>query len=331
MKRFFFVFSLVVGFLGFFAGYYQLSFSDNTGKKGGAGKISPTSSGGKGSSGGRGASGEGESRRKGLPGGEASSGGKGKIGARGSSRETNSFRGGIGNSEESRRNSRALRYLWRPPKGFVDLRKFLKGALFEIRYHTSDNFTGAPLPGYGAPGAWMRKEVAEKLLKVQEKALKRGLTLLVYDAYRPYRATKAMWAWAVRTGQTELFRKGYIARRSGHNRGHTIDLTLADLKTGRPLDMGTPWDTLSPASHTFNAKGRALENRLLLRKLMQSEGFIPYNREWWHFRYPLKGAPPRDVPYGCFEPPEGKWSPPKNWLSPSYRPPQRWNYRPCTQ
>ena len=223
-----------------------------------------------------------------------------------------------------------LKYLRKPPKGFVDLRKAIPGLRFSIGYHRTDNFTKAPLPGYGAPGAWMLKYPASRLRKVQKAALKRGLSILVYDAYRPYRGTLAMVAWAKRIGRyDELVKGGYIARHSGHNRGHTIDLTLFNIKTGKILDMGTPWDTLSTKSHTRNAKGQVLRNRLLLRRLMRRYGFRPYYKEWWHFGFRMKGTRPLNVPYGCFEAPDGKWKAQKGWDKSGFKMPMEWKPSAC--
>lgn len=204
-----------------------------------------------------------------------------------------------------------------PPEGFVDLTQYIPGLRVDIRYHTADNFTGAPLPGYGVPGAWMHKDAAAALKRVHEGLAAQGLGLLIYDAYRPLRGTLAMVAWAERSGNEALL-NGYIARRSGHNHGHTVDLTLAALDTGAPLDMGTPWDTLNQAAHTLNAKGKVLERRLLLKRAMEAQGFKGYHKEWWHFGMPLKGTRARDVPYGCFEAPEGKWRPPAGWNQPGF-------------
>jgi D-alanyl-D-alanine dipeptidase len=220
-------------------------------------------------------------------------------------------------------------FLNKPPKGFVSLKAFIPGIRLSVRYHTPKNFTEAPLPGYGAPGAWMLERPAKALAKVQKALAKKGLGLLVYDAYRPVRGTLGMGAWARRTKKLYLFRKGYIARRSGHNHGHTVDLTIVDAKTGTPLDMGTPWDTLNTRSHTRNAKGKALKNRLLLRRVMIRAGFRPYYKEWWHFRFRMKGTRPRDVPYGCYEAPEGKWKPTKGWDKPGYTMPMKWSPKPC--
>ena len=125
-----------------------------------------------------------------------------------------------------------------PPLGFVDLQKKIPTIQIQMGYHHSDNFTGAPLPGYGTETAWLTEEAANALVLVQNDLEKQGLGLLIYDAYRPKRASKAMVAWAKRKKQLHLFKQGYIAEYSGHNYGHTVDLTILDLKTGIPLDMG---------------------------------------------------------------------------------------------
>jgi D-alanyl-D-alanine dipeptidase len=92
-----------------------------------------------------------------------------------------------------------------------------------------------------------------------------------------------MVEWARRTGREDLFRDGYIASRSRHNLGLAIDLTLVDARTGVPLDMGTPFDTFSPSAHTANAVGDVLARRLRLKRLMETEGFVNYDQEWWHY------------------------------------------------
>ena len=159
-----------------------------------------------------------------------------------------------------------ISFLNPPPEGFVDLSEHVSGVLLSIGYHVAENFTGAPLPGYGAPGAWMLKTPADALINVQSELAEEGLGLLVYDAYRPQRGTAGMVAWATRTEQLVLFEKGYIARRSGHNHGHTVDLTIVDGE-GTPLDMGTAWDTLTEKSHTANASG--LESDLSYHQIRQ--------------------------------------------------------------
>jgi D-alanyl-D-alanine dipeptidase len=156
-----------------------------------------------------------------------------------------------------------------------------------LRYATTDNFMGAPLPGYEGNHAYLRREAALALSRVQRRAEGEGFGLHVFDAYRPVRATQAMVDWTQRTGRTDLLRDGYIASRSRHNLGLAIDLTLIDLRTGVPLEMGTPFDTFSSAAHTANATGPILANRHRLQRLMESEGFANYDQEWWHYSYPL--------------------------------------------
>lgn len=207
-----------------------------------------------------------------------------------------------------------------PPDGFADLRAAVPDACFAIGYHTAENFTGAPLPGYAAPGAWLLAEPATALAAVQEDLKSQGLSLIVYDAYRPLRGTLAMVAWAERTGQVHLLDDGYIARRSGHNHGHTIDLGLARPGTCEPLDMGTPWDTLDERSHTMRAEGQALENRLVLKRAMEARAFKNYSKEWWHYSMKLPSTTGRDVPYGLEEPDEGAWTPPDGWNQPGWTP-----------
>jgi D-alanyl-D-alanine dipeptidase len=159
-----------------------------------------------------------------------------------------------------------------------------------LRYATTDNFTGAPIAGYEGNHAYLRREAATALARVARKAASDGLALYVYDAYRPVRATLAMVDWAQRTGRLDLFRDGYIASRSRHNLGLAIDLTLVDGRTGVPLDMGTPFDTFSRSAHTMNTSGPVLERRLLLKHLMESEGFVNYDQEWWHYSYAASNA-----------------------------------------
>jgi zinc D-Ala-D-Ala dipeptidase len=154
-----------------------------------------------------------------------------------------------------------------------------------LRYATRDNFTGAPLPGYEGNHAYLRREAAAALARVARRAAREGYALYVFDAYRPVRATDAMVEWTERVGRQNLIRDGYIASRSRHNLGLAIDLTLVSARTDSALDMGTPFDTFSHEAHTANATGTALENRLRLKRLMEAEGFVNYDQEWWHYSF----------------------------------------------
>ncbi len=166
----------------------------------------------------------------------------------------------------------------------------------EIRYSGSDNFTGTPLPGYGRPLALLRREAAEALARVQRSLEAEGLGLKVWDGYRPVRATLGMVEWCERVGRTDLLDDGYIARRSGHNRGTAVDLTVIDLATGAELDMGTAYDDFAEAAHTANAVGEVAANRAKLVAAMEAEGFANYEKEWWHFSFTVDQPQPYDLP-----------------------------------
>ena len=179
-----------------------------------------------------------------------------------------------------------------PEPSFVDLALLAPGAVIDMRYATADNFTGAPVDGYEAGRCLLATPAAEALARVEARLETMGLRLRVHDCYRPQRAVDAFGRWAAApedagakavwhpdTPKNELFSRGYIASRSGHSRGATVDLTIDG------LDMGSPWDFFGEISHVAAqaAPPQARANRLLLRALMISEGFRPYDLEWWHF------------------------------------------------
>ena len=172
----------------------------------------------------------------------------------------------------------------------VDVQSLDSTIRVDARYAGRNNFTGAPLPGYEAARALLRREPALALVRVQARLRTGGLGLLVFDGYRPVRATRAMVRWAERSGRRDLLEDGYIARRSRHNQGVAVDLTLVDPRSGTQLDMGTPYDTFTEAAHTANASGRVLRYRQILVRAMESEGFSNYNKEWWHFTYEVPDA-----------------------------------------
>jgi len=176
----------------------------------------------------------------------------------------------------------------------VDVRSVDSTLQVDARYATANNFTGAPLPGYEAPRVLLRREVAAALGRVQRRLRTGDLGLRVFDGYRPVRATLAMVDWAERTGRRTLLDSGYIARRSRHNLGVAVDLTLVDLVSGTEVPMGTPFDTFNEAAHTANAQGRIRRYRQILVRAMESEGFTNFDQEWWHFSYPVDGAVPFD-------------------------------------
>ena len=148
----------------------------------------------------------------------------------------------------------------------------------------------------------MLEEGFTQLEQVAKRLIPKGLGLYVWDAYRPRRATLAMIEWAERTGQGYLVEEGYIARRSRHNSGAAIDLSLYALSSGKLLNMGTEWDCFTEESHVPNTTGIALENRLFLQEIMSEHGFVGYEKEWWHFElHNARQFVLRDVPYGADE------------------------------
>ncbi len=190
------------------------------------------------------------------------------------------------------------------PPGFVDLAEGLPGIALEVRYAGSHNFVGVPIDGYGRPRALLTQLAAAGLAKAQKELRPFGFGLKVFDGYRPQRAVDHFVRWsrdpADQKGKAEfypnvekekLFELGYIAEKSGHSRGSTVDLTLIVLADGTELDMGSAYDLFDPASWpdspSVSPEQRA--HRLLLRQVMLGNGFRPYAQEWWHFT--LEGEP----------------------------------------
>lgn len=183
----------------------------------------------------------------------------------------------------------------RPP-AFVDAATVIPGLVVDMRYFGSDNFVGTQVDGYEAPVCLLTHQAATALAAVQRDLRPRGYGLKVFDCYRPARAVRHFVRWArdpdtstkaeyyPHVAKGNLFREGYIASRSGHSRGSTVDLTLVRLPGGEELDMGTPFDFLSPESgQTGKVSAEARANRKILADAMRARGFIPYDKEWWHF------------------------------------------------
>ena len=188
--------------------------------------------------------------------------------------------------------------------GFVVLAEFIPQIVQEIRYYSTFNFVGERIDGYEEPCALLTKEAARALKTVSNEMLVQGYRLKIYDAYRPVSAVSQFKLWAIEDQDVrmksyfypelekqDLFKKGYIAAKSSHSRGSTVDLTLLDMTTGKELDMGSPFDLFSEKSHP-DYRGiteEQFENRMLLQKAMVRGGFEPLDCEWWHFT--LKDEP----------------------------------------
>lgn len=214
----------------------------------------------------------------------------------------------------------------RAPADFVDLADVDPSIVVELRYLTPHNFTGSPVDGYAAPICILTRPAAEALARAQRDFTERGYTLKVYDCYRPQRAVDDFVGWAAdlsdqsmkaefypRVDKSTLFADGYIAERSGHSRGSTVDLTLVPLAEaarppagylpGQPLidcaapqsvrfpdnsvDMGTGFDCFDTLANTADPRvdGDAAKNRQLLLEGLERVGFVNYDKEWWHFTY----------------------------------------------
>ena len=184
------------------------------------------------------------------------------------------------------------------PSGFVILADAVPGIVQEIRYYSSYNFIGERIDGYEEPCALLTKEAARALKAVSNEANVYGYRLKVFDAYRPAGAVRQFVLWGIEDtdirmkpyfypdlDKTSLFEEGYIASKSGHSRGSTIDLTLLDMKTGKEVDMGSPFDLFSEVSHPDyrGITDEQYENRMFLQKIMVRQGFVPIDCEWWHF------------------------------------------------
>ncbi len=178
------------------------------------------------------------------------------------------------------------------------LAEYVPHIVQEIRYYSTYNFIGERIDGYEEPCALLTIEAARALKSVAAEMIVQGYRLKVFDAYRPVRAVKQFILWGIEDQDVrmkpyfypdlekqELFSRGYIARRSSHSRGSTVDLTLLDMRTGKELDMGSPFDLFSEVSHPDyrGITGEQYANRMLLQRAMLRGGFTPIDCEWWHF------------------------------------------------
>ena len=184
------------------------------------------------------------------------------------------------------------------PSGFVLLADFVPQIVQEIRYYSTYNFIGERINGYEEPCALLTIEAARALKTVAGEAFVQGYRLKIFDAYRPSCAVKQFVLWGIEDQDVrmkqyfypdlekqELFAGGYIAKQSSHSRGSAVDLTLLDMKTGKEVDMGSPFDLFSPISHPDcrDVTDDQYDNRMLLQRLMVRSGFKPLECEWWHF------------------------------------------------
>ncbi|TCC54233.1 D-Ala-D-Ala dipeptidase VanX [Kribbella pittospori] len=189
---------------------------------------------------------------------------------------------------------------------FVD--EFVPGVRWDAKYATWDNFTGKPVDGYLANRIVGTTALCAALERAQESAASLGFGLLLWDGYRPQRAVDSFLRWSKqpedgrtklrhypKIDRTEMFDRGYVAARSGHTRGSTVDLTLYHLTTGELASMGGDHDLMDSVSHHGATGITPVEaaNRLCLRSVMEASGFSSYDCEWWH--YTLQDEPYPDT------------------------------------
>lgn len=187
---------------------------------------------------------------------------------------------------------------------FVSVGEYIPDVLLDVRYYSTYNFVGARIDGYESPIVLLTRQAADALRLVNADMLSQGYRLVLYDGYRPQRAVDHFARWAEDLSanamkpvfypdvdKADLFEQGFIARRSGHSRGSTIDLTLLDAATGQLVDMGGPFDFFGELSHPdYTGVTPAQQaNRMRLREAMLKHSFKPLSTEWWHFT--LKDEP----------------------------------------
>ena len=188
--------------------------------------------------------------------------------------------------------------------GFVYLNDTDDTIIVDLKYYSTQNFTGQFVEGYLSNTAILTKESALALSNAQDDFNKLGYSLILYDAYRPQRSVDFFVQWSKNpydtinkriyypdTKKSELFELGYIASKSGHSRGSTVDVSLVEISTNKVLDMGTIFDYFGIESHTFfnDISEKQKSNRLILYEIMSNNGFKNYSKEWWHFT--LKNEP----------------------------------------
>lgn len=184
------------------------------------------------------------------------------------------------------------------PNNFVYLSQVAPSIQQDIRYGTANNFIGKPLVGYENTVCILTKPAASALLKIQNELSTKGLGLKIFDGYRPQMTVDEFVIWSrdshdqkmknsyyPNVNKADFFKLGYVAAKSGHTRGSTVDLTIIDLKSKKELDMGTHFDFMDELSYPSNHSVTKLQydNRQTLARIMEKYGFVPFETEWWHF------------------------------------------------
>ena len=183
---------------------------------------------------------------------------------------------------------------------FIDIKEYIPSITIDLKYSSDDNFTGRVVNGYESPKCLLTFEAASSLRNIQTILNKSGYTLKIYDAYRPQRSVNHFINWSKNQSDTlkksyyypnlaksTLFKLGYIASKSSHSRGSTVDITLVEISSGKEIDMGSPYDFFGlESSHDYeNISITQKNNRKLLLDVMTKNGFSSYSKEWWHYTF----------------------------------------------
>ena len=183
---------------------------------------------------------------------------------------------------------------------FVDLKEYIPNIIIDLKYASNDNFTGGVVNGYESPKCLLTQEAALSLKNIQNILIKSGYSLKIYDAYRPQRSVDYFMNWSKNKPDTInkssfypnisksiLFKLGYIAEKSSHSRGSTVDITLVEISSAKEIGMGSPYDFFGLESfHDFeNISITQKNNCKFLLDIMINNGFSPYFKEWWHYTF----------------------------------------------
>ena len=196
--------------------------------------------------------------------------------------------------------------VYKKPNSIIDVEQLIPDAVFDLRYASSNNFTGKQVSGYEAAKCLLDQEAAYALQKVQYNAKVKGLSLIIFDCYRPLRAVNDFMKWLDQPEQLQVKDQyhpqlskpellgPYIAEKSEHSKGFTLDVSLAKQNANgeyQEIEMGSSFDLFDPISNTDDPSISLShrKNRYLLKELMEGEGFIAYDMEWWHFTYSQLG------------------------------------------
>lgn len=185
-----------------------------------------------------------------------------------------------------------------PPSNFIDIKKINNSIIVDLKYYSDDNFIGRKIDGYENNKALLLENVAIKLCRVQKELKKSNQSLIVFDAYRPQKASEMFYHWSLdpsdqknklkyypKVDKKDLYSLGFIARNSSHSKGIAVDINIIDYQSDSLLDMGGNFDLFDEISNTnyHSLSQKQMENRMYLKNIMENFGFDNLPTEWWHY------------------------------------------------